>query len=685
MSAYLNSRILTTRMTSSKPSRFGNSFRRVHMDFHNARLVPSIGEQFDGDQYVLTLKQAHIQSHTFFAKDVYGHYYYPTKTEGVVHPTLQKDLVAEVTRASRQHGLECIIYYNLCWDNRILEKHSDWAQILRDGSALLGPDDDLGDFGWVCLNSPYLEQLVLPSLEELIGGYDFDGLFFDIIAVHDSGCFCSYCQAKMQEQHINPDDSVQLFDFHRQTKRRALDRITRFIRQKNNHLAITYNNMWYVGGHEFAQYVDWATLESLPFGWRYIYTPTYSRYLRSLDIPVELVTARFLKLWGDFGSFKHPNQLKFELATGLAHGLRCTVGDQLHPSGQLDQRMYRALADVFDFVRQREPWCAKHGSVANIAVIAPKEHILVPEGEQGEPKAGVFGAVKLLMETHYQFDVIDEDSAFDCYAMVIVPDLKLNDAPILSRLKAFACQGGCVMVAGLPPQSADRMWDTELLGCELLGASQYRCGYFRLPEEHWRDMPLEELVFYERYECVRAAGGAKSLGHWLDPMHESLQPHYVSHWQGPPGEPPDHPFAVINTLGAGQVLCLTASLFRRNYLDDNHLYRRVLHSLVAAYAPDQYLSVDAPTTVEAVANHDEQGRCLVHLINYTGQRRTGTLEPVEEMIPVHDIRISTAGPISSAVAQPEGKQLSIRREGSGSTVLLPVLHLHTIVELTPKK
>ena len=374
------------------------------------------------------------------------------------------------------------------------------------------------------------------------------------------------------------------------------------------------------------------------------------------------------------------------VALGLSPGtFKASWGDQLGPSGRLDQRTYRALADVFDFIRRREPWCGEHDSIANIAVIAPKEYIFVPEGEQGEPKAGIFGAVKLLMETHHQFDVIDEDASFDNYDMVIVPDLKLHDAPILDRLKAFARQGGQIIIAGLPQRSDTCMWDAELLGCQCLGPSQYRCGYFRLPADYWDDMPLEELVLYEHYERVRCIESAIPLGHWLDPMHESLQPHYVSHWQGPPGEPTDYPFAVINTLGAGRILCLTASLFRRNYLDDNHLYRQVLRSLVAAYAPDQSISIDAPTTVEVIVNRDENARYLVHLINYTGQRRTGELEPVEQIVPVHDIRIGTAWSIRSAVAQPDGEQLPITPDGPGSTVRLPVLHLHTIIELTPEK
>jgi hypothetical protein len=43
-------------------------FRQIHLDFHTSELLENIGEKFDKDQFANTLKEAHIDSITCFAR-----------------------------------------------------------------------------------------------------------------------------------------------------------------------------------------------------------------------------------------------------------------------------------------------------------------------------------------------------------------------------------------------------------------------------------------------------------------------------------------------------------------------------------------------------------------------------------------------------------------------------------------
>ena len=65
----------------------GRPRRKIHLDYHNSQYVPSVGEDFEPDEFVATLKAASIDSIVVFAKDMHGYFYYPSEY-GPVHPGL---------------------------------------------------------------------------------------------------------------------------------------------------------------------------------------------------------------------------------------------------------------------------------------------------------------------------------------------------------------------------------------------------------------------------------------------------------------------------------------------------------------------------------------------------------------------------------------------------------------------
>jgi hypothetical protein len=52
------------------------------------------------------------------------------------------------------------------------------------------------------------------------------------------------------------------------------------------------------------------------------------------------MTGKFHQTWGEFGGFKRPEALRYECAAMLAFGARCSIGDQLHPSGEMNPDTY---------------------------------------------------------------------------------------------------------------------------------------------------------------------------------------------------------------------------------------------------------------------------------------------------------------------------------------------------------
>ncbi len=48
-------------------------WRKVHVEFHNSRHMPKLGERFNADEFGDRLLEAHVTGATVFAKDMYGY------------------------------------------------------------------------------------------------------------------------------------------------------------------------------------------------------------------------------------------------------------------------------------------------------------------------------------------------------------------------------------------------------------------------------------------------------------------------------------------------------------------------------------------------------------------------------------------------------------------------------------
>ena len=87
------------------------------------------------------------------------------------------------------------------------------------------------------------------------------------------------------------------------------------------------------------------------------------------------MTGKFHGSWGEFGGFKHPNALRFEVALAAANGAKCSVGDQLSPSGEMDMVTYDLIGSAYSELEGKEEWLDNVESVADIAIISPEAYV----------------------------------------------------------------------------------------------------------------------------------------------------------------------------------------------------------------------------------------------------------------------------------------------------------------------
>src|SRR5213075_3272233 len=122
------------------------------------------------------------------------------------------------------------------------------------------------------------------------------------------------------------------------------------------------------------------------------------RFARTLPgIPYMGMTARFHKSWADFGGLKPYPALEYETSQMIAHGARCSIGDQLHPRGTLDRAAYQLIGRAYARIEAREPWLVDAKPLTQIAVLQADER---PTGMGGRinVRGAEEGAVRMLTQ-----------------------------------------------------------------------------------------------------------------------------------------------------------------------------------------------------------------------------------------------------------------------------------------------
>ncbi len=114
---------------------------------------------------------------TAFAVGHDGRAQYPSKVLPLV-PGMDFDLVGLWRDTVRQAGVEFFIYVSSLRNDIVREQHPEYARCFSNGNQAQVLDH----------NSGFLDQMLLPTLQELIDGYDPDGFFFDadFWTLHDS-------------------------------------------------------------------------------------------------------------------------------------------------------------------------------------------------------------------------------------------------------------------------------------------------------------------------------------------------------------------------------------------------------------------------------------------------------------------------------------------------------------------
>jgi hypothetical protein len=656
--------------------------RQVHLDFHTAGQIPGVGTDWDPVAFVETLQRAHVNSINLFARGHHGYVYY-SPTRFTRHPALDFDLLGAQVEACHSAGIAAPIYITVGWDELSASRHPEWLEVTPAG--VLGQHSPL-EPAWkkLCLNSPYLDYVADQSQEVIdLFGCHVDGLWYDIILQGE--CVCANCLRDMRRQGLDPASSVDRQAFARQVRDACRKRLFDAGLARVPGTMVFFNS-GHVGYDQTIKSLEHFThfeLESLPSTgqWGYSHYPISVRYARTLGKPHLGMTGKFHTSWGDFSSFKNQAALEFECFQMLANGAACCIGDQLHPRGRLSAPVYDLIGRVYAQVEAKEPWCIDARPVNDLAVF----NVEAAGTDDGRVDTSNAGVLRMLLECHQQFDYVDERADWSAYRVLVFPDKVPFSPGLAERVRAYLAQGGKVIAShrsGLNSEGSG--FALTEFGVQLQGEAPNLPDYLRARTALNADLADTEYVIYERGLAVTPDTGTTVLADVTGPYFNRTWDHFCSHRQTPmdPGNGADYPGITRST--AGNVVYFAHPIFAGYRRQAPLWYKRLFQAALALLLPQPLVRTDAPTTAQVtVTRQADPARTIVHLLHYIPERRGLEFDTIEDVIPLHNVRLSIrcdAAPESVYLA-PSRVQLPIEYRDGYLHLVVPKVRGHQMVVL----
>ncbi|MBQ3553105.1 MAG: beta-galactosidase trimerization domain-containing protein [Clostridia bacterium] len=654
--------------------------RQVHLDFHTSEKIENIGEKFSKAQFQEALKVGHVDSITIFSKCHHGWAYHPSDANEI-HPHLSFDLLKAQLEAAHEIGVKAPIYLSAGFDEKYAVRHPEYVQLSEPEQVV-----DFKDPGYhiVCMNTPYLEYL-LNQITEVLERYDGDGIFLDIVGVRH--CYCPACRKTMAERGWDVNDEEKVH----QLAEEVYANYTRRVREtvdavKPGHPVFHNTGHITCGRRDMAHMNSHLELESLPTGgWGYDHFPLSAAYARTLGMDYLGMTGKFHGTWGEFGGYKHPNALRYETALSVANGAAVSVGDQLHPSGEMDMATYQSIGEAYREVEALEPWLTKGKYCSEIAILsqeAMKEYYEHPNFNKiGRDFSGNTGATRMLLEGQFTFDVVDHEADLSGYKVLILPDTILLDAYMQKKVRDFVRGGGKVLASGVSGLNCEKTEYCIDFGVKYMGESEYTPDYLRLPE-NMGGLYAADYIIYAQAQKLALDGGEELVQH-IRPYFNRTREHFCSHRHAPSsGE----------TYGAGVVLGKDGIVIPWNIFHEYATCGSLISKVVVHHALN--LLLDNQKTVETslpsrgivtLADCGEFFRN--HLLYVSPMKRGDGVEIVEDILPVHDVKVRIRvgeNTIDKVYTAPQKEEIPFVQEGEFVSYHLKKIENHQVVILEKK-
>jgi hypothetical protein len=656
--------------------------RQIHLDFHTSEHIPDVGTKFDKKQFQQALKVGRVNWINIFAKCHHGWSYYPTDV-GQVHPSMvaDLDLLGQQIEACHEIGVRAPIYYTVGWSANDAEEHPEWCVRQEDGSinALFWdfeakPDDGRPYTSWkfLCPSGDYL-NLMLEQTVEICERYPVDGFWYDI--TNGPICYCQSCRQGMAAEGVDRGNLDEVIAYNSRKWQHFMSECNRVVRNYHPEATFFYNGTTILYANPVmrdttSRLFDFNTqqeLEDLPTTWGgYDKFPLRSKFFHNTAKPIIAMSGKFHTSWGEFGGFKHPDALRYEVAAMIAFGAGCNFGDQLHPGGEMDMATYRNIGLAFEYVEQIEAYGVGGRPVSNLG--------LWFSGVEDDDE----GVARMLLETQKDFLVVEPEADLSNYDVIILPGAACLTEDQAEKLNVFAQNNGGLLILG--ESALDRQKQKFLVdvGATYIGPANFDEDYLLVGETLGEGLVSSPFFNYEAALRVQPDGDAEVLAAIREPYFNRTYAKYCSHRNTPDQlAAAKHPGA----LRKGNVVFLPHRLGKLYFEHGARLHRDLFSNALGLIQQDPMVKTELPSAGRISLLHQpDENRYVAHLL-YGPALQRGYCLVIEDLVPLFDVPLEVRVPqrINKVYLAPSKQTLTVEQVDGAVKVIVPELRCHQAV------
>lgn len=644
-----------------------DGFFGLHYDLHANAKDTALGAELTREHLRAELEKVAPDFVQCDCKGHPGYASYPTKV-GSPSPGIVRDALRIHRDVTAAMGLPLSVHYSGVWDERAVALHPDWAALDARGKPVVPRPGHPP--GIVCPRGPYVDELMIPQLLEILTDYDVDGFWVDgeNWAVQD--CYCPRCrrefarrtgvaEAPVEREH---PDWPAWRAFQRDSFAEYVTRYADAVHARKPTCAVCSNWM-YSMRHPgpVAVPVDYLSGDFMPsFGCER--AEMEGRYLDGHRMPWNLMAWTFCSPEGMPHQTKTAAHLCQEAAEVMSCGGGVFLYDQPQRCGWLTSWHQDIFAKVARFCRARQPFCQFTEALPETAVLVGDGHIWRHNPEPfvlGEAYYGFEGALHALIENQRPVDVLDETRLLERlarYKLVVAAEQDDISPALLAAFEGFVAAGGILLMSGA--HLADLC--PGLLGVAAAGEAKAQTWHIPFAGEC--------LTLKEPWRPVRLLAGT-----------EMFAP--VMTDQDPGRDATPFPAVTLRRAGRGVAIGIHGR-FMESYLRSHHpRIRRFVRALLEAAGFRGRIEVAGPPWLE-VSMRRGRDFTAVHLVNRAAAPTlTPRLHMVEQIPPIEGVALELSVPRRPELVtlEPGGRQLSWEHADGRLRISVPEVAVHEIV------
>ena len=640
-------------------------FFGLHYDLHASASDTELGKNLTEEhlrERLLRIKPDWIQCD---CKGHRGYTSWPTEV-GSTSPGVVKDALRIHRTVTTELGIKLGMHYSGVIDERAIELHPNWSAISSENKPF--------ENGTTCRLSPYVDELMIPQMLELVQKYDIDGFWVDGDNWGATPCWCLRCQEEFEKRSGIPKQNIprkagdphwfEWLAFHRDLFTEYVTKYANAVHALKPDCMVCSNWMYTIRQPDpITAPIDYLSGDYTP-NWGASRAAIEARMLDSRGQTWDLMVWGFTRNY-TFPKFpwsmKNALHLSQEVSEVIALGGAVMIYSTPQRSGLLCGWQHDIMAEVARFCRERKRFCFKSQSASETAVLHLASHYYKnnePLFNYGNAIQPLEGAINILTETQRSVDILTEEKVggnLGKYKLLVVPEQTNLSDNVKKSLKTFVEQGGFVLMSGA--HLVEEV--SELVGCApgkvLEGAQIPISGECAVFAGDWQ-APLLSKAEALRFCCCD-----------LEPLKINA----------------NEPVVTFNRIGRGGVVAIHGSFFENYFVIHFPRIRRLFDEIVGALPIDWNVELSSSRRLEMICRKKE-GNLLVNLIN----RGSGeTLSPertiIEELPPVTNVllKIKCSSSPKSITLQPEGHCLNFIYIKGHAELRIPEVRIHDIVKI----